>query len=236
MTQPPGQYGGPYGQPRPPPASRPYGPPALRRRLPARGIRRPSRRGRTCCPGSSSAPRCCCPGSASCSSSCSRSDGPHAGRRHGAVHPVVHVDVGSPTRPDGRRRPPRRRARAPSLGCRRCGSAGRYAGSDDVALAWVQAMADGDFQTAYDLCVRRGAGGRGRRGRRRATPPGTLAHLLLRADPRRRRASPRAPSTAWSTTRRRPRTSPPSPCSWTTASPFTLLVYVGADLTVCDFR
>jgi hypothetical protein len=28
---------------------------------------------------------------------------------------------------------------------------GVYAGSDDVARAWVQAMADGDFQTAYDL-------------------------------------------------------------------------------------
>jgi len=27
----------------------------------------------------------------------------------------------------------------------------RFAGSDEVALAWVQAMADGDFQTAYDL-------------------------------------------------------------------------------------
>ena len=28
---------------------------------------------------------------------------------------------------------------------------GRFAGSDEVALDWVQAMADGDFQTAYDL-------------------------------------------------------------------------------------
>jgi hypothetical protein len=28
---------------------------------------------------------------------------------------------------------------------------GNFAGSDDVALAWVQAMADGEFQTAYDL-------------------------------------------------------------------------------------
>jgi hypothetical protein len=27
----------------------------------------------------------------------------------------------------------------------------RYAGSHDVALAWVQAMADGEFQTAFDL-------------------------------------------------------------------------------------
>jgi hypothetical protein len=27
----------------------------------------------------------------------------------------------------------------------------RFAGSGDVALGWVQAMADGDFQTAYDL-------------------------------------------------------------------------------------
>jgi hypothetical protein len=30
-------------------------------------------------------------------------------------------------------------------------SGGRFAGSGDVALTWVQAMADGDFQTAYDL-------------------------------------------------------------------------------------
>jgi hypothetical protein len=29
------------------------------------------------------------------------------------------------------------------------GSAGRYAGSADVALAWVQAMADGDFEAAF---------------------------------------------------------------------------------------
>ena len=29
--------------------------------------------------------------------------------------------------------------------------AGRFANSGDVALAWVQAMADGEFQTAYDL-------------------------------------------------------------------------------------
>ena len=29
------------------------------------------------------------------------------------------------------------------------GSPGRYAGSADVALAWVQAMADGDFETAF---------------------------------------------------------------------------------------
>ena len=28
---------------------------------------------------------------------------------------------------------------------------GRYAGSGDVALAWVEAMAQGEFQTAYDL-------------------------------------------------------------------------------------
>jgi hypothetical protein len=28
---------------------------------------------------------------------------------------------------------------------------GRYEGSHDAALAWVQAMADGDFQTAFDL-------------------------------------------------------------------------------------
>ncbi|UOY03262.1 hypothetical protein [Blastococcus sp. PRF04-17] len=28
---------------------------------------------------------------------------------------------------------------------------GRFEGSGDVALAWVQAMADGEFQTAYDL-------------------------------------------------------------------------------------
>jgi hypothetical protein len=28
---------------------------------------------------------------------------------------------------------------------------GAYAGSGEVALGWVQAMADGDFQTAYDL-------------------------------------------------------------------------------------
>ncbi|MGY1988579.1 hypothetical protein ACI792_20380 [Blastococcus sp. SYSU DS0669] len=28
---------------------------------------------------------------------------------------------------------------------------GLYPGSGDVALAWVQAMAEGDFQTAYDL-------------------------------------------------------------------------------------
>jgi hypothetical protein len=28
---------------------------------------------------------------------------------------------------------------------------GQFAGSGDVALGWVQAMADGDFQTAYDL-------------------------------------------------------------------------------------
>jgi len=28
---------------------------------------------------------------------------------------------------------------------------GRFEGSDAVALAWVQAMADGEFQTAYDL-------------------------------------------------------------------------------------
>jgi hypothetical protein len=27
----------------------------------------------------------------------------------------------------------------------------RFAGSNEVALGWVQAMADGDFQTAYDL-------------------------------------------------------------------------------------
>ena len=31
------------------------------------------------------------------------------------------------------------------------GGRARFAGSDQVALAWVQAMADGDFQTAYDL-------------------------------------------------------------------------------------
>jgi hypothetical protein len=28
---------------------------------------------------------------------------------------------------------------------------GQFEGSGDVALAWVQAMADGEFQTAYDL-------------------------------------------------------------------------------------
>jgi hypothetical protein len=31
------------------------------------------------------------------------------------------------------------------------GGQARFAGSDQVALGWVQAMADGDFQTAYDL-------------------------------------------------------------------------------------
>jgi hypothetical protein len=31
------------------------------------------------------------------------------------------------------------------------GDQARFDGSDQVALAWVQAMADGDFQTAYDL-------------------------------------------------------------------------------------
>ncbi len=31
------------------------------------------------------------------------------------------------------------------------GGDGQFAGSGDVALDWVQAMADGDFQTAYDL-------------------------------------------------------------------------------------
>ena len=31
------------------------------------------------------------------------------------------------------------------------GGQARFDGSDQVALSWVQAMADGDFQTAYDL-------------------------------------------------------------------------------------
>jgi hypothetical protein len=31
------------------------------------------------------------------------------------------------------------------------GGQSRFAGSDQVALSWVQAMADGNFQTAYDL-------------------------------------------------------------------------------------
>ena len=39
--------------------------------------------------------------------------------------------------------------RAPSSDAVDAGSAGRYAGSDDVALAWVQAMAAGDFEAAF---------------------------------------------------------------------------------------
>ena len=58
-----------------------------------------------------------------------------------------------------RRRPPRRRERAHAQlpgGAQVAdqdtgGGQARFAGFGEVALAWVQAMADGDFQTAYDL-------------------------------------------------------------------------------------
>ena len=81
---------------------------------------------------------------------------------------------------------------------------------------WVQAMADGDFQTAYDLsCAEVQQSATRRRGRRR---PGLGArHLLLRADPRRagvHRGDLRQPhlqlGSPTATSRR-------SPCSWTTA-------------------
>ena len=39
--------------------------------------------------------------------------------------------------------------RAPTSDAGDAGAAGRYAGSADVAVAWVQAMSDGDFEAAF---------------------------------------------------------------------------------------
>jgi hypothetical protein len=55
----------------------------------------------------------------------------------------------APTRPTGAGGLVGGATRAPSSDAVDAGSPGRYAGSADVALAWVQAMADGDFEAAF---------------------------------------------------------------------------------------
>jgi hypothetical protein len=142
MSQPPGQFGGPYGPPGaygPPPYGAPVGPtgygapPPRNNALPwlivgaavllsGLGLLLvfllPSDRDPT--PAGATAP--------SAESSTSASAAPTRPTEAGGL-------VGGATR-------------APSSEVD-AGPPGRYAGSADVALAWVRAMADGDFETAF---------------------------------------------------------------------------------------
>jgi hypothetical protein len=119
------------------------------------------------------------------------------------------------------------------LADRNTGGRARFDGSDRVALSWVQAMADGDFQTAYDLScadVRRSAVDAAAGGdpaqelgsyffqktlSGRAIGGGSFDSIIYNQD---------ADSDIASFT-----------LQLTTGEEFLLLVYVQGDGTVCDF-
>ena len=109
----------------------------------------------------------------------------------------------------------------------------RYEGSADTALAWVQAMAEGEFQTAYDLSCADVQASAAAAARRRG--PRVLArHVLLRADARRPGFSDGTfDSILYS------EASDTDVASFTlqldNGEEFLLLVYVQPDQKVCDF-
>ena len=123
----------------------------------------------------------------------------HAHRRD-QLHGAERRRRPAPTRARQPRRAARRRAGRRGAQQRRPGT---VRGSADTALAWVQAMAEGDFQTAYDLScadVQQSATD--------AAAGEDPAGRSARTSSSRRSAagdSPTAPSTASSTARRRQR-------------------------------
>ena len=153
MTQPPG---GPYGGPGSVPPAAAVRSAAVGGRVRAAGVR--AARGRT----APAAPAEEEPAAVA-----------HRRRRRAAVRPGDPPGGPAPRRrlarhggrrhrlpaPRRRRRPRPTRAPSHARPARRCagrrGAAetdqSRYEGSADAALAWVQAMAEGEFQTAYDL-------------------------------------------------------------------------------------
>jgi hypothetical protein len=109
---------------------------------------------------------------------------------------------------------------------RNSGGRARFAGSDRVALSWVQAMADGEFQAAYDLScteVRKSAADAATLGNSfvhktlggRRISTGTLDSIIYNQD---------ADSDIASFT-----------LQLDDGEEFLLLVYVQSDGTVCDF-
>jgi hypothetical protein len=108
---------------------------------------------------------------------------------------------------------------------------GQYAGSGDVAFAWVQAMASGDFQGAYDLtcpalqqaATDAAAGG---------DPAEVLAGYFYSET---LGGQGFTDGTFDSVSTSGDQDVAAFSLTLEDGSPFTLLVYVGSDLTVCDF-